>query len=202
MTHILTLKRKSRCRRRRIQSEHLRDFGGRLFRNLKVYQIAAMARNRAIGIHGKLPWHIPEDLKFFKEKTQGHVMIMGRKTFESIGKRVLPKRMTIVVSRGGGEDAPNLRYATIFEGALAIAADEIAKGSWAQEIMVVGGGEVYRQALPWSDRIYLTEVDVDVADGDAFFPMLPPDFQASHRDIRQGEPGYTFVTYERDIGGA
>ena len=167
------------------------------FKNLKVSQIAAMSRNRVIGIQGKLPWHLPEDLQFFKEKTLGHAIVMGRKTFDSIGRKPLPKRLNIVVSRSGGEDLQSLRFATTLEGALGIAANEIEKGSWLREIMVVGGGEIYRQALPWSDCIYLTEVDLDVMNGDAFFPDVPSDFQAIRRDVRKGEPSYTFVTYER-----
>ncbi|MBX9769092.1 MAG: dihydrofolate reductase [Bdellovibrionales bacterium] len=166
-----------------------------------MIQIAAASRNRVIGIDGKLPWHIPEDLKFFKEKTLNRVCIMGRKTFDSIGKRPLPKRLNIVVSRTPGVDAENLRFSANLQQALEIAAREIKSKSnqanpWVNEIMIVGGGEIYRQALGCSDRIYLTEVEIDLS-GDAFFPEIPAEFKVVHRDHRQGDLDYTFVTYEK-----
>lgn len=171
------------------------------FRNFPVFQIAAASRNRVIGAQGKLPWHIPEDLKYFKEKTLNRVCIMGRKTFESIGKRPLPKRMNIVISRTPGVNAENLKFSATLEQALEIAAAEIDASSagpnpWAKEIMIVGGGEIYRQAMACSDRIYLTEVEIDLP-GDTFFPELPSQFHLTAKAERSGTPAYSFVTYEK-----
>jgi dihydrofolate reductase len=172
------------------------------FGKFKVVQVAAASRNRVIGVKGKLPWHLPEDLKFFKEKTLGHVCIMGRKTFDSIGRKGLPRRLNIVVSRSAGADTENLRFAQSLEAAMEMAAAEIQNSAggpnpWGSEIMIIGGGEIYRASLSWTDRIYLTEVEVDI-DGDTFFPDLPPnEFKVVHRDHRPGEPAYTFVTLQR-----
>lgn len=126
--------------------------------------IAARARNNVIGVKGALPWHLPADFAWFKKTTLGKPVIMGRKTFESIG-RPLPQRLNIVISRTtGGDETDMLCWTTSLEAAL-----EIAKQQGSDEIMIIGGGELYRQAIPIADRLYLTEVALDVA-GDAFFP--------------------------------
>jgi len=133
--------------------------------------IVAMAENRAIGLDGGMPWHISEDLKFFKQVTMGHPIIMGRKTYQSIG-RALPGRPNIVVTRNPGFEAADadvahdldaaIRKAGAFEALLGV--DGVR-----QEIFIIGGGEIYAQALARADRIYMTEVH-DTPPGDAFFP--------------------------------
>ena len=165
---------------------------------IPIAMIAAVSRNRAIGIEGKLPWYLPEDLKFFKAVTLHKPLVMGRATFESIGKP-LPNRLNIVVTRDTGFEHPGVRVCHDLESALALADDQaMIEGN--EEIMVIGGGEIYRQALSFASRLYLTEIDVEVA-GDTFFPLLDEDWQEVERvagSPSEGQPGYDFVRYERE----
>jgi len=126
--------------------------------------VVAMSDNRVIGIENRLPWNIPEDLKRFKKITSGHPIIMGRKTFESIG-RPLPNRTNIVVTRNKDYRAEGVVACFSLKEALEWA----GKAPGAEEICVIGGGELFREALPLADRIYLTEVKWPY-EGDAFFP--------------------------------
>lgn len=126
--------------------------------------IAAMSENRVIGRNGTLPWHLPADLAHFKQLTLGHAMIMGRKTFDSIGKP-LPGRTSIVLTRAGSIHVPGVITAGSFD--LAIKA---AQGD--DEIFVIGGSEVFAGALPIADRLYLTIVHTVIADGDVYFPSF------------------------------
>ena len=123
--------------------------------------IAAMANNRVIGRDNQLPWHIAEDLRFFKRMTLGKPLIMGRNTFESLG-RPLPGRPHIVISRNPDYQPAGVERAAILEAAIA-RATELARASSADEIMVIGGAQVYAAALPYARRIYLTLVDAEVA---------------------------------------
>ena len=123
--------------------------------------IVAMARNRVIGANGTIPWHLPEELKRFKAVTLGHHIVMGRKTWESIG-RPLPGRASVVVTRQRGYRAPGALVMHTLEDAIAACAGD-------SEVFVIGGAELYVQALPLAGRLYLTAVDADVA-GDAFMP--------------------------------
>ena len=125
--------------------------------------IAALGRNGVIGAGNGMPWHIPADLKRFRALTTGHTVIMGRKTAESIG-RPLPGRENIVVTRNGALAAPGCRIAGSLEEALAAA-------SLPEPVFCIGGGELYRQALPLADEAYLTEIDA-AFEGDTFFPAL------------------------------
>lgn len=135
---------------------------------LLISIIVAMAENRVIGQNGQLPWDLPEDLQRFKRLTMGHTLVMGRRTFESIGKP-LPGRRTIVVSRNPGYVAPGCDVVSSLDAALELAAP-------AEEVFICGGAEIYQQALPVAGRIYLTEVD-SVIDGDTSFPgFLASDF--------------------------
>lgn len=129
--------------------------------------IVAVDKNWAIGKDNKLPWHLPEDLKFFKETTSGKIMIMGRKTFESLG-RLLPGRMHIVISRSNLEsDIENLIYVSSLDKAIELAKTMIPK--WPDEVFIMGGGEIYKQSMDLIDRLYLTQID-KVVDGDTFYP--------------------------------
>lgn len=122
-----------------------------------------MARNRIIGAKGAIPWHLPEELKRFKRLTLGHHIIMGRKTWESIG-RPLPGRTTVIVSRQRGYDAPGATVVHSLDEAIAAGGDD-------SEIFVIGGAELYAQALPRAHRLYLTTVDAEIP-GDTAMPAF------------------------------
>jgi dihydrofolate reductase len=157
---------------------------------VKLSLIVAVADNNVIGIENKMPWHIPEDFKHFKEITMGKPCIMGRKTYESILEQLgkpLPGRKSIVVSRSGFEHEGAIS-ATSFEEAI-----EKAKAETHDEVMVIGGSQIYALALPKADRIYLTRVHQE-PEGDAFFPEFGPDWIEKDFDARDG---FSFVTLER-----
>jgi dihydrofolate reductase len=163
---------------------------------MTVSLVVAMASNRVIGRSGGMPWRLPEDLKFFKSVTMGKPMIMGRKTFESIG-RALPGRANIVVSRSGLM-AEGITTTGDFQEALKLAR-AIAEGNESDEVMVIGGGNIYEQALPLADRIYLTEIHADF-DGDTFFPHVGDRWKEVSREAGtppEGGPAYDFVVLER-----
>lgn len=126
--------------------------------------IVAASKNNAIGSNNDLLWRIPEDLKRFKALTMGKMCIMGRKTYESIGKP-LPGRRFVVISRDLGYKVEGCTVVSSLEQALALGQEEA-------ELMIIGGGEIYRQALPFTDKVYLTRVMADF-EGDTFFPELP-----------------------------
>ncbi len=157
--------------------------------------IVARSDNGAIGHDGGLPWHLRSDLQRFKALTMGHHLIMGRKTFESIGRR-LPGRTTIVLSRDP-DYAPNgVLVARSVEEALSL-----AQGRGESEVFVCGGAEVYAQALALSDRIYLTQVHAQVP-GEVFFPPLDVEsWQVTQTESRPAGPGddyaFTFINLEK-----
>ncbi len=124
--------------------------------------IAAMAKNNVIGKDNDMPWHLPDDLKFFKSKTVGKPVIMGRKTFESIGSRPLPKRPNIVISRNAGLKLEGVSVFQSVEEALKTLTEY-------DEVVIMGGGQLYQQMLPQADRLYLTLIDAEI-EGDTFFP--------------------------------
>jgi dihydrofolate reductase len=162
--------------------------------------IAAMARNRVIGKDNKLPWHLPEDLKFFKDKTKGHVMIMGRKTFESLG-RPLPNRFHIVISRQEGYRFSDSMVEIVHDLPTAIELAHMLttkyKAKFGDEVFVVGGGEIYRQSMDVVDRIYLTVIDQDF-EGDAKFPEFSEkDFRLTQKEDRCEPLPFSFCTYDR-----
>ncbi|MCW8126770.1 dihydrofolate reductase [Microbulbifer halophilus] len=167
-------------------------------KEIPIALITAMSRNRAIGKENGLPWRISGDLKFFKRTTLGKPVVMGRKTFESIG-RPLPGRDNIVISRNPDWCADGAICASSLEQALQLARQSAAE-SGAEEVMVIGGAQIYRQALPLAERLYVTEVDAEV-EGDAFFPEIGDRwgefsrecFAASDRD----EHNYCLVRYDR-----
>lgn len=157
---------------------------------LKVVAILARADNGAIGKDGDLPWRIPADLKRFKALTQGTAMIMGRKTFESLG-RLLPGRRHIVLTRDCNWTASGVDVAHDVNEALDLAPNSA--------VTVIGGAEIYALMLPHTTRIELTEVHADVA-GDTFVPPLGPEWREVSREDHAAEgdtPAYSFVTLER-----
>ena len=128
---------------------------------MKIAMIAAMANNRVIGKDNQMPWHLPEDLKHFKAMTLGKPIVMGRKTYDSIG-RALPGRLNIVISRQQGLSISGVTCVTSFEMAVEAAGE-------CEELVVIGGGQLYASLLSKADKLYLTEINLDVA-GDTFFP--------------------------------
>jgi len=166
-------------------------------RQPRLSLIAALGRNRCIGAGGKLPWRLPEDLARFKALTLGHPVIMGRKTWESLPEkfRPLPGRQNLVVTRNGGYAASGGEVVYSLEEALAKARTEDENTG---ELFVIGGAELYAQALPLAGRLYLTLVD-DAPEGDAFFPPYEKLFtkkiseeSGEHEGLR-----YRWVTLER-----
>lgn len=153
--------------------------------------IVAIANNRVIGINNTLPWHLPEDLKRFKALTMGHHIIMGRKTYESLG-RLLPGRTTVIVTRNPDYKVEDALIANSLQSAIAL-----CKGD--DEAFLIGGAELYQDGLKHSEKLYITEIDLDVA-GDAHFP----DFDRQHwqeiaRETHVSEKGlkFNYVTYQR-----
>ncbi|SEL08720.1 dihydrofolate reductase [Parapedobacter koreensis] len=158
-----------------------------------ISAIVAAAENNAIGKGNELLWHLPNDLRFFKQTTSGHTVIMGRKTYESVGKP-LPNRRNIVITR---------QPEYVLKGAEVVhSLDEaLQRCTGDGEVFIVGGAEIYRQALPVTDRIYLTRVHATLA-GDAYFPELDkPDWALvsaeRHEPDERHAYGYTFMYYER-----
>ncbi|MEH6575574.1 MAG: dihydrofolate reductase [Amphritea sp.] len=138
---------------------------------MKLAIIVAQAENRVIGINNNLPWHLPEDLRYFKQVTMGKPIIMGRKTFESIG-RPLPGRTNIVITRDSEYQREGIRVVHSLEAATRLA-ESICLIDGFDEAMVIGGSQIYAQALAIADRLYLTQVHAAV-EGDAYFPEFHP----------------------------
>jgi len=155
---------------------------------MRLSLIVAMAANRTIGKEGQLPWHLPSDLARFKQLTMGHALIMGRKTFESIG-HPLPGRKTVVLSRQPDYHAEGCRVVSTLDAALKLVWDY-------DEVFICGGEEIYRQAMPLAHRIYLTELVREI-DGDAFFPEIPEHFLAIEEEPVVEEEPYRFSILQR-----
>lgn len=164
---------------------------GRFFNMISL--IAALANNHAIGKDNQLPWHLPADLKHFKQLTLDKPIIMGRKTFDSIG-RPLPKRRNIIVTRQTQYHVDGCEVFTTIEAALKATANE-------PETMIIGGATIYQQTLAYADRLYLTLVDTEL-EGDAFFPQWNDhEWQVldkiEHQQDDKNNFNYTFITLER-----
>lgn len=161
--------------------------------------IVATAENGVIGRDGKMPWHLPFELKYFRARTLGKPVIMGRKTFQSVGKP-LPGRDNIVITRDRAFAASGATVVASLDAAIA-AAQWIAARSGATEIMVIGGGEIFAQALPLVARVYLTRVALS-PEGDATFPALPADAwrlvsETPVPGAAAGDPAAAACIYER-----
>ena len=130
---------------------------------MSVSMIAAVGKNLELGKNNNLIWHFKEDMKFFKDTTMGHTVVMGRKTFESLPK-ALPGRKNIVISSNAEYQAQGATVVTSVEESLQIADNE--------EIFVIGGGKIYAEFLPYADKLYLTEIDAECADADTYFPQF------------------------------
>ena len=145
--------------------------------------IVALDKNRVIGLNNSMPWHLPGELQYFKEMTMGKPIIMGRKTFESIG-RPLPGRRNIVISRNPEYDAEGIELALSLDEAIKIAGD-------VEEIMIIGGQQIFTESLPLADRLYITEIDHEF-EGDTFFPSYEGWQKVSCQERIQTPYGYTF----------
>ncbi len=161
---------------------------------MKFSHVVACSKNLVIGREGKMPWHIPEDLKLFKRITSGHVVIMGRKTYESIG-RPLPQRLNIVESQQNLNRPAEIRHASSLEEALDLA--HALEGPWGHEAFIIGGGQIYTQSLPIVDHIYMSQVPLDV-EGDTWYPEIDPNrFVVKSQEKIDGATPFTFTVYER-----
>ena len=157
----------------------------------QITLVVAMDAQRGIGVDNKLPWHLPEDLAHFKRVTLGHPIIMGRKTFDSIG-RPLPKRRNIVVTRNGAWQHEGVEVAGSLQDAIALVGDEQAS--------IIGGAQIFNESMALADRMIVTEID-HVFRCDAFFPAIDPaQWVETARERHRSEANgfdYSFVTYEK-----
>lgn len=160
--------------------------------NRELALIVAVADNGVIGAGNRLPWRLPEDLRRFKSRTMGHAVIMGRKTWESL-TRPLPGRQNIVVSRRLGYAAQGAEVVGSLDEAL-------ARVTLPKPVFCIGGGELYRIALPYATRLYVTHVHREFT-GDTTFPQIDPsawrEVDRESRPAAEGAPAFTFVTYDR-----
>jgi len=168
---------------------------------IRLAVIVAAAENGVIGRNNALPWHLPEDLRYFKQRTLGKPIVMGRKTYESIG-RPLPGRTNIVITRNPGFAAEGIKVVPSLDEALQLA-DDIAQIDGVDELVVIGGAEIYREAMPRADRLYLTEVHA-VIQGDAVLPEVDwARWREVGRERHAAEApnpyDYSFVVYERAV---
>lgn len=166
---------------------------------MRIALIWAMASNGVIGRDNKLPWYLPNDLKYFKRLTTGKPVIMGRKTYDSIGKP-LPNRTNIVITRDPEFQAEGVKLVHSLEAAIELAEAECLVGG-SDEVIVMGGAQIYEQALPRADRLYVTLVHAEVV-GDACFPEVDLDAyqERAREDFKAEGPNpydYSFVVYDR-----
>jgi dihydrofolate reductase len=166
---------------------------------IKTAAIVAMSENRCIGVNNDLPWHIPGDLKRVKQITMGKPLIMGRKTYESIGKP-LPGRDTLIVSRR--MDKPEFENVFVHPSVNEAIqhAHELAAAKGCEEVIIFGGGQIYQQALPLTDKIYLTIVHLRIERCEAYFPEInAKEWQETEREKHTTEEGliYEYVTLIR-----
>ena len=153
--------------------------------------IVAVAHNGVIGVNNTLPWHLPEDLKRFRALTMGHHIIMGRKTYDSLG-RLLPGRTTVIVTRNENYKVEGALVAHSLEAAIALCEDD-------EEVFLIGGAELYQTGLKLAHKLYITEIELDVV-GDSFFPKLvSTEWQETEREAHTSEKGlkFSYVTYLR-----
>ena len=154
-----------------------------------LYHVVAVSKNGVIGKNGALPWRFPADLKFFKALTTGHTVVMGRKTFDSIG-RPLPNRENIVVSRHARPETTGVKFAESIDQAL--------KGAKKGKIFIIGGASIYRETAQVIDGIYLTRIHEDY-EGDTFYPGVSSKFKEVSREKLQENPLIEVIFYERVI---
>lgn len=168
------------------------------FQNLEVVHVVAMDQQNCIGKGNDLPWHISADLKHFKAITQGGVVVMGRKTLESMG-RALPNRVNWVITRDASWQFDGVKTAHSIEDALAQAAEDVKSSAQPNSLFIIGGGEIFKQTLELADRLELTHVALDVQ-GDAHYPHIPAAFHRTaseqHIDDKTGI-AFEFASYRK-----
>ena len=168
------------------------------FQNLEIVHVVAMDQQCCIGKNNDLPWHISADLKHFKEITQGGVVVMGRKTLESMG-RTLPKRVNWVITRDTNWSFEGTKVVHSIEDALTQAVADVKASEKPDAIFVIGGGEIFKQTMNIADRLELTHVELDVQ-GDAYYPEIPVEFKKvaseQHIDDKTGI-AFEFATYRK-----
>ena len=159
-----------------------------------ISHIAAIAKNKVIGVDGDLPWDLPEDMKFFRQKTSGHIIVMGRKTFESFPKP-LKNRLHVVITRQEDYKAPEgVKVFTDINKALEFCKTQTDK--WGEEVFIIGGGEIYKQTLDQADQLYLTLIDKEYP-GDAKYPNFEKDFILSDKDDRFEPLPFSFCIFSK-----
>jgi dihydrofolate reductase len=166
---------------------------------MKISMVVAASENNAIGLNGRLLWNLPKDMQFFKNITLGHQVLMGRKSWDALPPkfRPLPGRPNIVVTRQPGFVARDSKVVSTIEEGVAF-----AKNDGEKELMIIGGGEIYRQALPITDKVYLTRVHHTFDNADAFFPVLNPKEwkqtgMEKHYPDEKHQYAFDFLVYER-----
>ena len=168
---------------------------------MKISLIAALGRNNEIGKENKLLWNMPADMKHFRETTSGHVVIMGRKTYESIGQP-LPNRRNIVITRNTDFTAEGIEVAYSLSEALDTIRNDGA--GWDGEVFVIGGAQLYAEAIDIADKLYITRIDSEIPEADAFFPEFGPAewnevTKEPHESDETNPHAYTFITYEKQF---
>ncbi len=157
-------------------------------------QIAAIAKNKVIGVDGDLPWDIPKDMKYFREKTSGHIILMGRKTFDSFPKP-LKNRLHVVVTRQENYEVPEgVHVFNDIDKALEFCKSQTPK--WSDEVFIIGGGEIYKQTLTKADRLYLTLIDQEY-EGDAKFPDYEKDFVLFEKEDHFEPQKFSFCVFKK-----
>ena len=157
-----------------------------------LYHVVAMAENRIIGKNNRLPWHFSSDSKHFKRLTTGHTILMGRKTFESLGKKPLPNRENFVLSRSRFEAPNSIKMFDSVENAL--------KNATSEKVFIIGGASLYEQTMPLVDGIYMTKISARY-DGDTFYPEIPSYFKGKSREKLQDNPTIEVIFYENTKKG-
>ena len=162
---------------------------------MTISLIVAISKNRAIGIDNQIPWYLPADLKYFKRTTLGHHILMGRKSYLSIGKP-LPRRTNLVLTRNTFFTAAGIQVVHSIEEGI-----ELAKAAGEDELFIIGGGEIYRQSMELVDRMYITEVDIET-EGDTFFPKIDESrwelsSEEHHKADERNKWNYCFKVYDR-----
>lgn len=160
-----------------------------------IAAIAAMSRNRVIGKDNGMPWHIPEEFKYFKRTTMGKPIIMGRKSFDALGGKPLPGRPHIIISREPSSVQGDVTAVSTIEEAIA-KGREYAKRDGVNEVFIVGGAQIYKLAMPMLERLYLTIIDYDY-DGDTLFPEINPSLwhEVSSTPV-ENDPPYTLKIFD------
>jgi len=164
---------------------------------MRIVIIVAASENNVIGNNGSIPWHLPDDLTFFRRKTEGHPVIMGRKTFDSLPNGPLPNRENIIVTRSRTYDHPNCKEASSLEEAIMFA----KRNSDKESVFIIGGGEIYKEAMDVANVVYLTRVHTEI-EGDVFFPELDTNeweevAREEHAADEKHNYAFTFLTFKR-----